>query len=113
MVQFIKDQPQQDINLLNSEVFGLIAYFLLFPNQNLFAVATNLRTVSLAIYSHAADLKPDVVLNSLINNFDAVSKNQWWECKCLAIIVFSKAILSYRQNQSFLRFSVYVQQKCG
>ncbi|EAR84404.1 calponin-like domain protein (macronuclear) [Tetrahymena thermophila SB210] len=70
----------------------LIEDFLLFATQNLFAAATNLRTMSLAIYSHAADLKPDVVLNSLINKIDAISKNQWWECKCLAIIVFSKVI---------------------
>lgn len=51
--------------------------------------------MALAIYSHAADLKPDLVLNSLINKIDAISKNQWWECKCLAIIVFSKVILKY------------------
>lgn len=53
----------------------IIDDFLLLANQNLFASSTNIRVMALAIYSHAANLKPDIVLISLVNKIDSISKN--------------------------------------
>ena len=68
---------------------------------NLCSQSTNYRTMSLAILSHIADLRYEIVLSAINQRIEALAKNEWWENKCLAIIVFSKIIKGIILSEKF------------
>lgn len=69
--------------------------------MNLLSPSTNLRTMSLAILEKIADIKHEIVLDIVMPKIDTISKNTWWENKCLAIIVFSKLIKGIVNSEKY------------
>ena len=69
VVLFQYEDSYSDYNKL---VFDSIVHY---ANRNLFASATNLRTMSLALYSHAVDIQPEVVTRHLIGKIEDLSRN--------------------------------------
>ncbi|EGR34127.1 hypothetical protein IMG5_023510 [Ichthyophthirius multifiliis] len=100
VVLFQYEEQYSDYNKL---VFDSIIHY---ANRNLFASPTNLRVMSLALYSHAADIQPELVIKQLITKIDQLSRNQWWECKCIVIILFSKLI-----KKLLIVINIKLQQK--
>lgn len=58
--------------------------------------------MALALYAHIADLNYELVLERILGKVEALANNDWWETKCLCIIIFAKMIKGIVNSEKYL-----------
>lgn len=60
--------------------------------------------MSLSILSHIADLNPELIKSRILPRINRIANYNWWENKCLAIIVFSKVIKGIVYSEKYQQY---------
>lgn len=53
---------------------------------------------------HIADLNPELIKTRILNRINLIATNEWWENKCMALIVFSKIIKGIVYSEKYQQF---------
>ena len=99
---------QSLVVLLNQDIYynellNKILYddFLYYAKTGVFSSMTKIRTPAICLLVKLAELKYDLLLDYSLNHLEQWNKENWWENKCLFIILASKLIYGIIESDNY------------